>query len=368
MIKAVIYLPKPKLSLLELVESWNDADINYQVISDFEEFSKSTFDILVTFGHDYDKVKKITLPKSKIIFLVDKESNLSKVYQDSQKANAFSILNESQWNTLDKEIRRAYKNLIKDINTKSEDHQKIMITSFKGGVGKSLLSVNLAYNLKKYLRTHEVLLIDASMPFGCSKAFLDIDSSLSWNTIRPLLSEENALSSKRLNGVVVESSMGAKVLAAPRTLQDSKILSAKENNNLLKAASNSYKLIVEDLPTIQSDNQLELLKEADQVVIVMTPGASSLYNTHLGLTELKNKLPEVYSKVHLVLNRYDKNRHKSIMKLLEERLGITFFAKIEDDSEAVDLFTQKAMPFDKEDLLITNDFKALAEKMFKKVF
>lgn len=86
----------------------------------------------------------------------------------------------------------------------------IAVCSGNGGIGRTLLAVNLAIALKK--KNLKVSILDADFQFGDVNMALDLQSKL---TILDLVNELNRLDETGLNDFLVTHGSGVTVLSAP---------------------------------------------------------------------------------------------------------------------------------------------------------
>ncbi len=364
MIKVVIFYPHPNETVNKAINRINKVDLRVATIKDSSELRNLTFDVLLMNAQDSDLLDSMVLPKSKVLFWTENNKNLDLIYQKARKHKVFSVISLDDFAKIEQIIKKAYDQLLKDFKEYSNENKAIAITSFKSGVGKSLISFNLSFHLTKYLKENQILLVDQSSPFGAAKPILNVDTTFSWHTIRPLLIQKKIPNESRLEGVSLETRYNFKLLCHPLKSEHSHFLSKKENHNLIESSKKINKLTIVDSPTIDSIDKAKALQSMDKIFVILTPDLTTIYNTFKGLELIKDKV-EITDKIHYVLNNYDQDIDKNVIQSIEDRMGIDILSKIEFDPSAVRHFMQNYRLFDDIDLVITKDLSQLAEKIFK---
>lgn len=200
----------------------------------------------------------------------------------------------------------------------------IAVTSGKGGVGKSSVSVNLAAALAE--QSNRVLLVDLDAGMRCLDLFLGLSSSLVFD-LSDLLEGE-----KSLDEVVLPSPIysGVSLIAAP--------LSGKINpdmlGELLKTLPDEYDFVILDFPAGCVDELYGALPKYTEVLVVCNADAVSVRDAGLMGKELK-ELNLMSSR--LVLNRADLGHmHKGITANIDDvidRSGLRLIAVIPQSAD-----------------------------------
>ncbi|RKL62942.1 MinD/ParA family protein [Thermoanaerobacteraceae bacterium SP2] len=171
------------------------------------------------------------------------------------------------------------------------------VTSGKGGVGKTNLSINLSLVLQELGK--RVLLVDADLGL----ANVDVIAGLypKYN-ISHILSRE-----KTINEIILEGPMGIKILPGASGLYEMANLSIMELNFLIKAfnsISQDFDIVVIDTGAGISKHVLSFVRSSDEVIIVTTPEPSAITDAYAVI-----KLIYKYSqKIHVIINRVDNFR------------------------------------------------------------
>ncbi len=168
----------------------------------------------------------------------------------------------------------------------SKNCHLICVTGGKGGVGKSLISANLALALRLELKA-PVLLIDFDQK-TCGDQNI-IMGARPQKTISDLNKTNQALSEKVFSSFVTKHSSGVDYLAAvsdgSESLHADPILFSKQ----MLSFSQYYKYIIADLGSELSDLQFSLLEQASSALTITTPDILTVNQTKRFLTEMVSK-------------------------------------------------------------------------------
>lgn len=184
----------------------------------------------------------------------------------------------------------------------------VTVYSPKGGVGKSVVAVNLATLLARD-KSRRVVLVDFDLQFGDTALMLRLkpDHDVS----------EAATADDRLDSVLLENLLtrddrtGLRVLAAPPDPTRAEKVTAKTASALIELLRSVADYIVVDTAPILDDTTLQVLSESDDIVYVVGMDVPSVKNARLGLQALE--LVQVpLRRVLLVLNRADSRVHLAV--------------------------------------------------------
>ncbi|PPC92043.1 MAG: hypothetical protein CTY34_01590 [Methylobacter sp.] len=145
----------------------------------------------------------------------------------------------------------------------------IAITSGKGGVGKSSVTVNLGLALAS--RDAKVCLFDADTGLANVNILLNINPA---HTLEHLLKQE-----KTLDEIIVEGPQGIHVLPAASGIQTCTNLKPPELKLLIDSLAtleNSYDYILVDTAAGIDNNVLDFVSAAQYRIVVVTPEPTSL--------------------------------------------------------------------------------------------
>jgi flagellar biosynthesis protein FlhG len=161
------------------------------------------------------------------------------------------------------------------MNAHKADRQGIVlaVTSGKGGVGKTNLSINLAVGLTQL--GHRVAVVDADYGLGNVDVMLGLTPEVH---VAHLLSGEKALAD-----VLVEGPAGVFVLPAGSGVQPLTALDAEQRGRLTAAIQQARALfdyVIVDTAAGISDNVVEMLKLSEQVLLVTSLDPAALVDAY----------------------------------------------------------------------------------------
>jgi pilus assembly protein CpaE len=141
----------------------------------------------------------------------------------------------------------------------------VAFASNKGGVGKSTLSVNTAWDLGTR-HPGQVLLIDASLQLGICALMLDI---VAQTTLTDAVREKERLDETLLRRLTQQHSSGVHLLAAPKVAVEAAEVDDASFARVLNIARRTFDYIVVDTFPMLDSLMLSLLDVADLVYMVM---------------------------------------------------------------------------------------------------
>ncbi|MEW5694189.1 MAG: AAA family ATPase, partial [Candidatus Hydrogenedentota bacterium] len=236
------------------------------------------------------------------------------------------------------------------------------IFSTKGGVGRTLFSVNLAIAIKKVTGL-KVAVIDLNLQFGDVAIMMNIKPK---RTLVDLIKEITQAGSTEIDmetfmSYYIEHESGVNVLSAPIRPEESELVHPEHIEAILKKSSEYFHYIVIDTPNYLSETMLNALIPSDKIIILLTMELPTIKNGKLML-ELLQKLNIPKEKLVIIMNRFNPKAQYSI-KDIEEMLECQIAAKIESEGLTVIPSVENGEPFmmSKPDSLISKKFTELAQ-------
>ncbi|WLD93942.1 P-loop NTPase [Alkalihalobacillus sp. AL-G] len=184
---------------------------------------------------------------------------------------------------------------------KSEQQRKkrgemIAVCSAKGGVGRTIMTVNLAVALcKKNIR---VGILDGDFMFGDVSLAMDLQSTF---TIKDAIEDIDELDEVGLASYFSRHESGVRVLSAPDRPEYSELVTSENINRILDLMLSQLDYVIVDTGVGLNDQTLPLIERADQILMLSNLEMSTLKNTKLMLETLDTL--DLRDKVQTVVNR-----------------------------------------------------------------
>jgi len=176
--------------------------------------------------------------------------------------------------------------------------EMIAVSSAKGGVGKTMLAVNLSVALAK--KNKKVCIIDTDFQFGDVSLSMDIQSTFS---IKDIAEELDRIDSEIFLSYLNVHDSGVYILSAPERPEYADLITIKVIEAVIAFALNHFDYVIIDTEVGLTEKSLYLLEKTDTIMIVTNLEMTTLKNTKLMLETLN--ILELREKVQVVVNRAD---------------------------------------------------------------
>jgi len=176
----------------------------------------------------------------------------------------------------------------------------VTVFSTKGGVGKSVLSTNIAVALAKTTQKR-VALLDLDLEFGDVGIMLGIKPR---RTLFDAVQAFDRLDSEMLEGFMDTHPSGVKVMLAPLRPEDADTISAARVAHVLKLMRDTFDFVIVDTSPSFSETVLAALDRSDLVYVITMMDVASIKNTRISMQKL-GQMGYNNGRVRLVLNRSD---------------------------------------------------------------
>jgi pilus assembly protein CpaE len=189
----------------------------------------------------------------------------------------------------------------------------IAVYSPKGGIGTSAIAINLAIALQQM--QGDVVLMDGDLQFG------DISVHLNTRPTRTIsdMVHDAELDVELLSEVVLAHNSGLKLLLSPPIPQLADTITPAMIPPIIKGLKNQFKAVVVDTTSQLTDVTVNLLENADFVLVVTSPELPAIKSAKLFL-ELAGQLEFAPNCLGVVINRVNVPggvRHDQIGKVLK---------------------------------------------------
>lgn len=223
-------------------------------------------------------------------------------------------------------------------------HQGKIITVFgpKGGVGCTMIAVNLALVLKKLTEPEgKVALVDASLQFGDVGVMLNLQATRS---IADLASQLDELDSYLIETAMLPHQSDVRALLAPPRPEMADLLTPEHMKAILEQLRTDFDYIIVDTWTALHDLVLQVLDISDRILLVTVPDVPSIKNTRLffDVTEALDYPPD---KLILIVNRVNRRGGGISVKLIEENLKHPVAAQIPLEERTAIVSINQGVPF-----------------------
>jgi pilus assembly protein CpaE len=238
---------------------------------------------------------------------------------------------------LEAELEAALGRLHTEQHTQQEAGRVIAVLSPSGGSGASTLAANVATMLAKEHK--KAALLDLKLEAGDLAALLDLRPT---HTLADLCQN-----SARMDRVMFERSLarhesGVHLLAPPRLLADLVHVTPEGVRQALTLARTLFPYVVADLDRPSREEQAQVLRQADIILVVFRLDFTALRNTRRTL-EYLDQVGILPDRVRLVVNRYGQAKEVPYAKA-EEALGRKIFHYVPDDPKTVNRANNSGVP------------------------
>jgi pilus assembly protein CpaE len=184
-------------------------------------------------------------------------------------------------------------------NTVDDDKGEVIVfISGKGGVGKTVISVNTAVTLSN--KGFSTCILDGSFQFGDINLALDIQPTL---TISDLIGVSESLDNVEISDYLHKHDSGVKVLSAPTKPEYADLIKPDMIPKICEKILEKNDFLIVDLSPGLSDLNLSFIELANRIFLVTDLEMAALKNTKTMLRTLK--MLEIDNKVKIIVNRSD---------------------------------------------------------------
>ena len=235
----------------------------------------------------------------------------------------------------------------------------IIFISGKGGVGKTVLSVNSAVELAS--RGLSTCIMDGDFQFGDLNLALDIQPSY---TISDLIQGAESLEKIKISYYLDKHKSGVNVMSAPIKPEQADLIKEFHVRAICNKILDENDYLIVDLPSRLSENNLTFMEMADEIFLVTDTSFTAVKNTKIMLRIIK--LLDMMEKINVVINRSDA---QGLIKAgdVKNMLDISDAIFISNNSKIVSRSFAMGIPFvnDKPREKISRDISELVDRISK---
>ena len=236
----------------------------------------------------------------------------------------------------------------------------ITIYSNKGGIGKTTIATNFAYELAKVTRD-KVALIDLNLQLGDVSTFLNLNPSFDVAYVINNLIDKN--SEILLNAFERIENTKLYVLSDPNFIEQSESIKPQQVEKLFEVLKKAFTYIVIDMSSNIDEKSLKILDKSDFIFFTTIVNIPAIRNAQrcLNLFESRNYEKE---KVKILINRFMENDELSIQDI-ENTLGKSIYWKIPNNYFSIMEAINRGIPIAQVNATsnIAHSFKDLAQKV-----
>jgi pilus assembly protein CpaE len=217
-------------------------------------------------------------------------------------------------------------------------HGKIIVVySPRGGVGRTMVSTNLALSLQT--EDTPTIIVDAALQFGDVAACLNLQTR---NSLLDLIEQVGELDSDLVDRIAVHHPSGLKVVAAPARPEQAESVQGAQVSKVLRFLATMFHYVVVDTSSALNESTIGAIDSSDVVVLIGAPDLPTIKNLRMffDLSEALNLTPQ---KIVLIMNRMDKRFGISAEKVAD-LLKQPILAQIPLDDRVVPLSTNNGEP------------------------
>lgn len=184
------------------------------------------------------------------------------------------------------------------VDTKLTQGKIIAVCGAKGGIGKTLLSVNLSIALNK--KNLDVCILDGDFQFGDVSLSMDLQPSFS---IKDIVEDTKNSATSSISNFLTRHSSGVNVLPAPERPEFAELVTNERLAQTLSQLKVDHDYVVVDNGIGLHEQTVEVMDKADEILVITNLEMSALKNTKLMLETMEQL--GFREKVKLVVNRYN---------------------------------------------------------------
>lgn len=179
---------------------------------------------------------------------------------------------------------------------RSKRGELIAICSAKGGIGRTVLAVNLAVALSK--NNLQICIVDGDFQFGDICLAMDLHPTF---TFKDIIESMEMMDQHAIQGFLMRHGSGVKVLAAPERPEYADLVTSAHLDKTLDLLLQSFDYVIMDTSAGLPSATLQIMEKADQVFALTTLEMSSVKKTKTWIETMQ--LLGLQQKLQIVLNR-----------------------------------------------------------------
>jgi pilus assembly protein CpaE len=225
------------------------------------------------------------------------------------------------------------------VEKRSTTGRIVLVFSGKGGIGKSLLAVNLAAALAKD-REGRTALVDLDLQFGDLGVLLGLESG---RNVYQVVEAFPNVDADFIEALMPKAPGDFRVLLGPQSPEFADLVTAEHARTILTILQANFDYVVVDTSAHLGEVTLEALERADRIVVIVDLSLPAVKEAKLALRVFQ-RLGITNDRIKVVLNRADSNTGITSTQV-ESSLEIKIAARLPTDVKTVLKSVQRAEPF-----------------------
>jgi pilus assembly protein CpaE len=238
------------------------------------------------------------------------------------------------------------------VNLIKEKSKVIAVTNPKGGVGRTIVTVNLAVAFAKMGK--KVAVIDGNLQFGEVAMYFNLKPK---KTIYEWVKEGYGREQYSISQYMTAVEGDVSILAAPPRPEFFEGISENHMKAAVNEAKKLFDIVLIDMPVHISDIHLRFLDLADEILLVSQNEVSVLRLNQLYLEMLESI--NLKDRVKLILNRSVKKQGLDVKKI-EAILGLNIFFALPEQVNVASSSIKTGQPF-----ILSNSRSQLGKAVLK---
>jgi pilus assembly protein CpaE len=258
----------------------------------------------------------------------------SKLVLRALRAGAHDFIDEAD---LDVELETALARWRAGRTSQEEEGRLIGVLAPSGGSGSSTIAANIAAVLAKQHK--RVALLDLKLETGDLAALLDLKPAY---TLADFCVNAARMDRTLFERTLARHASGVHLLAPPRELSEVGLVKLDGVRQAVAMARSMFPYVVVDLDHSFREEQTEVLRQADVVLLVLRLDFSSLRNARRAIDHLE-RAGVSRERMKVVVNRYGQPKELPAAKA-EEALGLKIAHYVPDEPKTVNRANNNGVP------------------------
>jgi pilus assembly protein CpaE len=258
----------------------------------------------------------------------------SKLILRALREGADLYLDEAE---LETELLAAFARFPVEASSQVEPGRLITLLAPSGGSGSSTLAVNVAAVLAKDHKS--CALLDLKLQTGDLAVLLDLKPT---HTLADLCQNAARMDRVMLERSLVRHKSGIHLLAPPQSFADLVHIKPEGVRQAVTLMRGAFPYVVVDLDHSFREEQTQVLRQADVILLVLRLDIPALLNARRSLDHLE-RLGVGKEQVRLVANRYGQPKELPAAKA-EKALGAKILHYVPDDPKTINQATNSGVP------------------------